>query len=155
MKDLLLATTITDAIMDYDLTNVEPFTLVIADWNRNLNFLELVWDGVQKHYKELPLEPMIWSSSTLYSESMKLERKNWFETFKMKNDIDAKSLLNFHQTAGNGNLDFGVVMNRGFVKTTSITQIEKRDMQVEMRYNNLNDGTTYSKTFNLSQLIND
>ena len=52
--------------------------------------------------------------------------------------MTAKTLLEFHKTAGKGNLDYGVIMDRGFVKTTSITQIEKTKDSVEMCFNNLN-----------------
>ena len=45
-------------------------------------------------------------------------------------------------------------MNRGFVKTTSITQIEKRGNDVGMRYENLENKTVTIKTFNLPQVVN-
>jgi hypothetical protein len=155
VRELLLAGNISDAILAYDLQNVEPFTLVIADWNSELKFYEFVWDGQDKKYIELPLESKIWSSATLYTNDMKRERKYWFESFKKKKTMDSNSLLKFHETAGSGNLDYGVVMDRGFVKTTSITQIVKIKTQVEMRFKNLKDQSEYHKTFNLSQLIDD
>ncbi|WP_372753100.1 NRDE family protein [Mariniflexile sp.] len=137
----------------YDLLNIEPFTMVIADWNTSLKFIELVWDGNEKHITNLPLEPRIWSSTTLYNDTMKAERLKWFEVFKNENEVNAQSLLKFHKTTEKDNKEFGVVMNRGFVKTTSITQIEKFNDSLEMYYENLQNNTISSKTFKLPQAV--
>ncbi|SFZ93727.1 Transport and Golgi organisation 2 [Flaviramulus basaltis] len=154
-KDFLIAEDIITTINDYNLENIEPFTIVIADWNSNLKFYELVWDGNQKHILELPLEPRIWSSSTLYSKAMKNERLEWFSSFKSDHELNANSLLEFHKTAGSGNDDYGVIMNRGFVKTTSITQVEKQNDAIEMRYENLRNKLVSIETFNLPQVVNE
>jgi len=146
VKDLLASDNIVDSIENYNLDNVEPFTLVIADWNTRLKFFELVWDGTQKHFTTLPIEPKIWSSSTLYSEAMKNERLQWFEDFKAENELDSKAMMNFHNTAGGDNKDFGVVMDRHYVKTTSITQVEKTEDIVEMRFNDLQSNDFSIKT---------
>jgi len=155
VNELLASDNIVESIKDYNLENIEPFTLVIADWNSKLQFYDLVWDGFQKHLNKLPFKPKIWSSSTLYSESMKQNRNLWFEDFKVKNELTATQLLHFHKSAGNGNKDFGVVMDRGFVKTTSITQVEKSDEVLEMRYINLQDQTSTIRMFNASQVVNE
>lgn len=137
VKDLLSCNSIVEAIEDYDLKDIEPFTMIIVDWQNQLEFYELVWDGIQKHFKVLEKEPHIWSSSTLYDKSMRTERRTWFENFKSTNELNVKSLSNFHTTAGKGNDDYGVIMNRGFVKTTSITRVEKQDSTIKMVYNDL------------------
>src|SRR5690606_29381311 len=137
------------------LNNIEPFTMVIADWNDTLRFFELVWDGEQKHTKELPLEPKIWSSSTLYSDTMRNERLQWFNTFKSENRLKSETLLQFHKTAGAGNEDYGVIMNRGFVKTTSITQVEKTNTAFKMHYENLQNIIVTNTVFNLPQTVNE
>ena len=155
VNDLLASDDVTDLINNFNLDNVEPFTLVIADWNTHLKFFELIWDGTQKHFLELPLEPKIWSSSTLYNEEMKKERLQWFENFKARNDLEAATVLNFHKTAGHDNQDYGVIMDRYYVKTTSITQVEKIDDLVEMRFENLQSNDVAIKTFKLKQVINE
>ena len=127
---------------------------MIADWNTNLKFYELVWDETQKHFQQLPLATKIWSSTTLYTEDKKQARRDWFNVFKAENELEASTLLKFHKTAGKGNNDFGVVMDRGFVKTTSITQIEKTNTKLEMCFNNLNTKEVAVKNFNLSETIN-
>ncbi|XCF05855.1 NRDE family protein [Tamlana crocina] len=154
-KDVLAADAVLETVNDYDLIEVEPFTMVIADWNHGLKFMEWVWDGNQKHITQLPLEAYIWSSSTLYSPKMKAERLKWFQNFKLDHQLNAETLLRFHKTGGCGNTDFGVIMDRGFVKTTSITQVKKTDKKVSMRYENLQNSTSSSVNFNLPQTVNE
>lgn len=154
-KDFLVAENIIDVIETYNFEDIEPFTIVIVDWNSNLKFYELVWDGINKHFTKLALEPKIWSSSTLYNESMRKERLQWFEDFKSDNKLYADSVLRFHKTAGGNNHDYALVMNRGFVKTTSITQVEKQSNALHMRYESLHKNEASTKTFNLPLIVNE
>ena len=155
VNDLLASNDVVSKIEFYNLDNVEPFTLVIVDWNNNLRFFELVWDGKQKHFSALPLMPKIWSSSTLYSETMKNERLQWFNDFKVENELDSETLLNFHKTAGYGNEDYGVVMDRHYVKTTSITQVKKTKNNIEMCFINLQSNAISTKQFNHLHTVNE
>jgi Transport and Golgi organisation 2 len=155
VNDLLASEDVVASIEDYNLDEIEPFTLVIVDWNNSLKFFELVWDGKQKYFTVLALEPKIWSSSTLYSEDMKNQRLQWFEDFKIANELHSASIMNFHKTAGHDNKDYGVVMDRHFVRTTSITQVEKMKDVVEMRFNNLKSKNDSLKTFKLQQTVNE
>jgi hypothetical protein len=153
--DFMLADDIISLIESYNLEGIEPFTMVIPDWNHGLKIYELVWDGNNKHLVELPLEPRIWSSSTLYTEGMQKERQQWFENFIAVNNSHGKSLLKFHKTEDSNNLDYGVIMNRGFVKTTSITQVEKTGNKLQMRFENLMQNKVVAKTFKASQMANE
>ena len=153
-NDFMTSDDIVATIEAYNLEDIEPFTIVIADWNTTLKFYELAWDGKYKHLIELPNDSRIWSSSTLYSEGMMKERQQWFENFEAFNDLNADSILEFHSTPDADNMDYGVVMNRGFVKTTSITQVEKRGNNLDMRYENIENKTVTTKTFNLPQVVN-
>jgi hypothetical protein len=85
---------------------------------------------------------------------MMKERQQWFENFEAFNELNPDSILEFHSTIDADNMDYGVVMNRGFVKTTSITQVEKRGNDVDIRYENLENKTVTTKTFNLPQVVN-
>lgn len=154
-KDLMIADDIESTIESYDFTDIEPFTIVIADWNTDLVFFELIWDGNQKHFTNLPLAPKIWSSSTLYNDVMKAERHMWFDNFIKTHALTADNLLEFHNEAGKNKPNYGVVMDRGFVKTTSITQIEKQGTTLHMAYENIHDKTVANQIFNLSQTINE
>ncbi len=154
-KDFMTTDDLETAVDSYKFQDIEPFTMVIIDWNTNLKFYELVWDGDQKHFTTLPLEPKIWSSATLYSEAMKAERLQWFNTFKVENKLNANTLLEFHKTGGNNNDDYGIVMDRDFVKTTSITQVEKNEDAIGMKYESLLNNTVASKIFYIPQTVNE
>ena len=136
VKDFLAAENFPEAAEVYDLSEVEPFTIVAADWQHELFFAELVWDGSKKHFKKLPLKPHIWSSSPLYSEEMKKLRESWFEELQHE-ELNPKSLLNFHFSAGEGDKDAGVIMDRGAVKTKSISQVVLVKGEVSFYYKDL------------------
>lgn len=155
VKDLLVSDNLKFSIFDYDFNDIEPFTLIIVDWTVSLKCFELIWDGDTKHLNELSLEPQIWSSTTLFTNEMKKERERWFDTFKAKKDLIPSALLNFHKTAGKGNNDYGVIMDRGFVKTTSITQIVKEKETLLMEFFDLVNATKASKKLTTLQLLNE
>ena len=155
MKDLLATKNLNKTIESYSLEGIEPFTLVIVEWNSSMEFKELVWDGEKIHLSNLPLEPRIWSSSTLYKVAMKQERLQWFNDYKEEYHLSAKSVLKFHKTAGEGNEDYGVIMDRFFVKTTSITQIAKTDNEVLMNFENLQTNSKTEHKFQFPISVND
>ena len=154
-KEFLISDDMISAMTSFSLEEIEPFTMVLADWNKDLKFYELIWDGQKKHITELPLEPKIWSSSTLYNSAMRHERLEWFESFKKENELDSATLLKFHKTAGKHTIDYGVIMDRGIVKTTSITQVEKSSDTLEMVYENLQTKEVANSQFNLPQIVNE
>ena len=145
----------TKELQSYNFSNIEPFTIVVVDWNSSLEFIEVVWDGLNSYIKSLNLSSYIWSSSTLYNEAQKAERKSWFESFKSENQLNAATFLEFHKTARKGNLDFGVIMDRETVKTTSMTQIEKIDNTITMRFEEFSSGKVSTKTLRLKSVLND
>ncbi|WP_405296038.1 NRDE family protein [Algibacter sp. Ld11] len=153
-KDLLITDNIERCIENYNFDDIEPFTVVVADWNSKLKFYELVWDGSNKHFTQLPLEPKVWSSSTLYNPSMKAERLQWFDNYKNENKLTSSSILNFHKTAGQNNNEYGVIMNRDTVKTTSITQVIKANSNINMRYESLHNQSVSTKTLQTPQIVN-
>lgn len=155
LKDLLVTDNFNTAVEAYDLYGVEPFTLVIVEWNSKMEFKELVWDGTKKHFSNLPLEPKIWSSSSLYNNQMKKERLQWFNDFKKETKLSAKTIMQFHKTKGKENEDYGVIMDRFFVKTTSITQIVKTNNAVQMSFENLQTNTKSEQSFNFPISVND
>ena len=154
VKDLLALKSIQD-FKAYNFFDIEPFTLVITDWNSKLAFYELVWDGKRAHFNQLELNSHIWSSSTLYSKEKRLKRKKWFAKFEQNNALSADSVLLFHKTAGKGNDDFGVIMDRGYVKTTSITQVIKNDKDILLRYESFQENSVSLESFKSSEVINE
>ena len=68
---------------------------------------------------------------------MKKQRENWFFDFQKKNKPVPENLLQFHQSAGVGDKNIDLIMDRGFVKTQSITQIVNFSEETRMTYMNL------------------
>ncbi|MGB1206542.1 MAG: NRDE family protein [Chitinophagales bacterium] len=119
---------------NYDLDNIEPFTLVIYD---NGFLAELKWDGQKKHIRNLDTaKTHIWSSATLYNDEMKVKRESWFETWLAKKPVFMKkTAMYFHETAGDGNEFYALKMNRfHLVETVSITCVERKNDRLEMTY---------------------
>ena len=126
VTDLLTSEVVLTTLDHYNFNGIEPFTIILVDWKSELVLYELVWDGSISHFSEKPLAPRIWSSSLLYSDEMKKKREAWFSEFIFNNLNPSESeLLEFHKTAGEGNKETDLIMDRGFVKTKSITQLSK------------------------------
>lgn len=124
VTDLLTTKDLIPAIDNYDFNGIEPFTIILVDWNEKLQLLELIWDGRFPHFNEKPLVPTIWSSSLLYPVSVKQKREAWFDNFlNSTSNLTEEALLHFHKTAGEGSSDNDLIMDRGFVRTKSISQI--------------------------------
>lgn len=137
VTDLLASENAVVAIEDYDFDGIEPFTIIMIDWGAGYCLYELVWDGADAHFSEKPWAPHIWSSSLLYSEAIKNKRELWFSEFIFNNLRPTEAdLLEFHKTAGDGNPESDVIMDRGFVKTKSITQYMKL-RENSLRYEDL------------------
>ena len=122
-------------INNFDFTDIEPFTLILIDYHLQLEAYELVWDGIKKHFKKLAEEPKIWSSSSLYTEEMKVLRKEWFSDWLAKNDVfQQEKIVDFHQNENLGNTEISLKMKRAFVETVSITSVKKIASNIEMTY---------------------
>jgi hypothetical protein len=68
---------------------------------------------------------------------MKKKREAWFSDFIFNNLHPSETeILEFHKLAGEGSLETNLVMDRGFVKTKSITQYSKSEKPA-MRYEDL------------------
>ena len=64
-------------------------------------------------------------------------------------------LIDALKTAGKGNKDYGVIMDRFFVKTTSITQITKTDNMVNMSFENLQTNAISEQSINFPISVNE
>ncbi|GGG91345.1 hypothetical protein GCM10011416_04960 [Polaribacter pacificus] len=135
VKELLSTSNFTSSIKSYDLEGVEPFTIVLIDWQKTLQVFELVWDGSQKHFKKLAQEPAIWSSSTLYNEEEKLLRKTWFANWlSAHKEYTQAQILDFHQSTQIGSPEVSIKMKRNFVETVSTTSVLKKGPKAAMKY---------------------
>lgn len=108
----------------YDLTDVEPFTLVVVDHQQSV-LHQLRWNGISRELRRLNWnQAHIWSSFTLYPEEIIEQREQWFDDFLAKHSQGQEDVLNFHRFGGTGDIQHDLVMSRhGRVMTISITQI--------------------------------
>ncbi len=148
VKDLLKADDLKKEIDNYDFNEIEPFTAILVEWKTEVQLFQLVWDGVDYHFSEEPLAPKIWSSSPLYPQNLKIKREQWFSGFLFDTiNPSEKEILQFHKTAGEGDSNSNLIMDRNFVKTKSITQINRKKEAVEMRYEDLQTGEVSDSVF--------
>lgn len=146
-KEILKSDNLLNFINHLNLENVEPFTMVIIDWQQEpYNLNELIWDENQKHFNVLKNEPKIWSSSTLYSKEIKEIRKNWFKYWVENNEFSKENILNFHHSQI-GDKEQSILMKRLYVETVSITQVEKNNNRIEMNYEDIVHSKKVSKQF--------
>lgn len=125
-----------------DLTAIENFTLVLYQDNK---LVECRWDGVKKFIiKKEPNKPHIWSSATLYQQSVRQQREQWFAKWLQgARHIDQQKAINFHLFAGDGDITNSLLMQReNGISTVSITSIYCEANQLQMVYQNIKTGAT-------------
>jgi len=146
VKKILSAENSVVCIENFIFDNIEPFTLILVDWEISLATYELVWDGVTKHFKKLAQEPEIWSSSTLYTAEMKASRRAWFADWLSENKtFQQQEIINFQTSTDKGTPETSLKMKRNFVETVSITSVKKEE-DICLIYNDLLKGKTSKKT---------
>jgi hypothetical protein len=137
-------------LTDCVLTGVEPFTLLLLDWTQgNLVLWEFVWDGERKFFKQLDeTQPHIYSSATLYDSEMREKRQGWFaEWLQQHPNYSQSDILDFHETAGDGDPWTSVMLNRGNVQTVSVTSIQKNETIATVFYHDTLQGTFSNTVF--------
>lgn len=135
VKLLLTSNDAVTEIEQFDFNGIEPFTIILVDWNGSLNTYELVWTGTKKHFQKLEQTPHIWSSSTLYTNEMKILRKKWFSNWLSKHsNFNSEEIIKFHQDETKDSKEFSLKMKRFHVETISTTCIEKTANNVSMQY---------------------
>lgn len=145
VKDFLAAAKLNPLFEDYDLKDIEAFTMVIVEWQNGLIFYELIWNEFERKITKLPLGEHIWSSSPLYNEKMKSQRQKWFRELKETKGLSAKNLLDFHHSGGEGNPESDLVIDRGFLKTQSISQVKNGSNGTRFWYKDLVTGKVSEK----------
>jgi len=148
VKELLEVGDVFTEVQEYDFDDIEPFTLLIVDWNSELKLIELIWDGTNTQITDLPLEPKIWSSSTLYNSEMKTFRQQWFKEYLNQNGSSSEELLYFHEHYGVGDPMLDLKIDRGLLKTVSITMFEKKEDDIQVVYKDLLHDNTSKLVFN-------
>ncbi|GGG34487.1 hypothetical protein GCM10011532_17680 [Christiangramia forsetii] len=137
VKDFLAGNKLKEMFKEYKLEDIEPFTMIVVDWHNGLVFFEFLWDGKRRRLTKLDMKDHIWSSSPLYSEEMKALRIKWFKNLKQSKGFSSESLLDFHHNAGEGDKQSSLIIDRGFLKTQSITQIQNSTKELKFWYESL------------------
>jgi len=129
--------TIQNFASTYDFTGLEPFTLLLVELGA---LVVLRWDGSTLFTSELDaFQPQIWSSATLYSPEIIKKRQVWFRQWlNTSKELTLESIRSFHKTAGDGNPENAVLMQRdNQYATVSLTSVVGSDGHVEMTYEDL------------------
>ena len=129
-----------DFVKHYDFSNIEPFTLVLIQYEKgNTSIAQVVWDGSIPHYTKLDSNtPQIWSSSTLYDTDTRDQRKTWFADYLKKGDFSVFGIRKFHEFGGNGDTKNDLKMKRSDnLGTVSISSVEFDDRGGEFVYQDL------------------
>ena len=148
LLELMGETSPVQHFLTMDLSGIEPFTAVIWD---EIRLFECRWDGSRKYSQEMDAtKPHIWSSATLYDETVIDKRKGWFETWKTRHPAPGmEEILDFHQFTGDGDSHNDLMMNRdGQVYTVSITGLELRANDGLMKYIDLKNKMHYIQEIN-------
>lgn len=158
VKELLASEDAVSMIENYVFDDIEPFTIVLVDWNSNLQYYELVWTGQTKHFQQLSnTKPHIWSSATLYDDEMKQLRKSWFKNWlNDTNDFSQESILQFHKNDKLGSSDVSLKMKRLQVETVSVTSVKKNNNTISVLYHDFLSGKVHdykNVTFNTMQTL--
>ena len=135
VKNLALSKSIFEELESIDFSDFAPFTCVVLDWSSASFGLEIVWDGSVLQQEELGTTPRIWSSTSLYSNSVRKEREVWFKTWLSEQYVATEtSVLSFHDNTTRGTSATAIRMKRPKVETVSITCIEKQASGMSMEY---------------------
>ncbi|TVQ77412.1 MAG: hypothetical protein EA358_06415 [Flavobacteriales bacterium] len=121
--DLYLFSGLEEFSRDYNLNDIEPFTIVSVEGSQ---IIQLVWTGSEKLLDQFDgRKPKIWSSSMLYDSEMKKMREIWFaEWLNSNTELGRERMMDFHQQSFTDDPRCDVIMQRETgVRTTSITQI--------------------------------
>ncbi|TAE25430.1 MAG: hypothetical protein EAZ91_19185 [Cytophagales bacterium] len=138
-------------IEHYDFTNLEPFTLLLAEATR---LTELRWDGLRRHVAELdPRKAHIWSSATLYAGPVRAERERWFAEWPLHERTGA-TIRQFHKQAGQHDPANAIQMHRpGQYRTVSLTSVSHTPTETTITYEDLVNQTIIHLSLSAHALI--
>lgn len=136
----------TDYWSNVDLSDIEPFTIVLIQKNMLLQFR---WDSFEKETTKLDAsQNHIWSSATLYDAETRKIRADWFEDFLVQNQaLIPKDVFDFHQFKENENKKNGLIIDREYLKTLSITQAIIDQNHIVLNYLDLQNQEIYENAF--------
>lgn len=148
--DLISAKTAISEWKLIDLSDIEPFTLVLFESKK---LYQLRWNEVEKETIILnENQNYIWSSSTLYSTKTREEREDWFTQFTFdKTLLTPSDMYDFHRYKENENQENGLTINRNNkLKTLSITQTTIDGNTVKLSYFDLQKELEFNHSYLIS-----
>lgn len=140
--------------IEYDLTNIEPFTIIIYN-NHSLH--ECIWNGNEKFITEKPTEEKyIWSSVTLYDKPFRDKKHELYQQLiQSKEEINNEDILQFHHSKQD--TENGFVINRNNqLLTFSVTQIVLTNTLATFYHHDIINDKNYTLTqddFNKSPFL--
>jgi hypothetical protein len=138
--EAIASDSIQEFLDNYDLGNIEPFTMLINDGDGIDKTIELRWDGIKKHIKTISSDNAIYSSCTLYDTIAAETRKNWFDQFMAEKNgqVDETDLWHFHQSSVQNKEAISIMMTRSpkEPKTISTSQLtyDAVNKTIDFRY---------------------
>jgi Transport and Golgi organisation 2 len=140
LLDIIRETQCLKKFTDYDLSLIEPFTIILF---LDQVLYECIWDGHDKFIREKPGNlSHIWSSVTLYDEQHRKIKEGIFGQFiRSKSAITPEEIYQFHHSKQDP--DNGFIINRSTRLTTfSVTQVViTKDRNAFKHHDILNDKT--------------
>ncbi len=120
---------------DYDLEGIEPFTMAV--WDKG-NLYQLRRDTQKTYLTRLnPNESYLWSSAPLYDFPTQRIRHTRFGHWKKITEFTPDNILKFHKSKDENDERYGFMIDRGFLKTISITQVIRTNAGITMDYHDL------------------
>lgn len=134
---------------EYDLTAIEPFTLVIY---QNSTLHECIWNSTEKFItQKSTYEKHIWSSVTLYDEAFRKKKENLFhQLIDSKNELSEDDILQFHHSKQD--LENGFIINRNEqLLTFSVTQIVLQNTANTFYHHDIRNEKEYTLELNATE----
>lgn len=140
IPDFFSYTNEVDFSLHYPFDGLEPFTLIVVEYDPVLKLIELRWDGSQLHRTLLDAtQPYLWSSATLYPKAIRQKRAGWFsEWITRQQAFSQESIVQFHRQTGDGDPENDLIMCRpNGIRTVSITSVERNEQAHRVYYHDM------------------
>jgi uncharacterized protein with NRDE domain len=121
IHDLFEAKSIEDFLIKFNPVGLEPFTLVVA--SKDGSVVELVWNEIELQINRPSFETyLMYSSSTLYNDEIKISRKHCFEK-SIKPNINPTVIWDFHNVYGEDHFCFINTKYNERIRSTCVFQV--------------------------------
>jgi uncharacterized protein with NRDE domain len=143
--DIAASDDLMEAWNKVNMEGIEPFTIIL--WNMGYLY-ECRWDGAVKHTADLDkTQSYTWSSVTLYNTEVINKRQQWFRKWlQQKPPVNLESIVQFHLSAGDGDTNNDLKMNRnGLMLTVSVSAMELSANKGCLHYLDLQDDNSYNQ----------